>query len=152
MTQLTTFLTIVIALSVAAERIVEIVKGLLPNFWLFKSGSTPTSEDRRCALMHCFAGVCGGAAAYASKVDLLTYLHNPTAAPTTPPTPESWQQVISAFLAAALLTSAGSAFWNHILDIINATKVQQESAAINAANPVAPPRAPGGAPASMTLA
>jgi hypothetical protein len=37
---------------------------------------------------------------------------------------------VVAFTVAALLTSAGSAFWNHALDILKATKVNKEQVAI----------------------
>jgi hypothetical protein len=152
MTSLTTFITIAIALSVAAERVVEIVKGLLPNFWLFQSGATPTSEYRRVALIHCFSGICGGAAAALSKIDLLTYLQSPSIGSTAPPAPEGLLHATGAFVIAGLLTSAGSAFWNHVFDIVKATKVQQESAAIIAAGTKPVPPAPGGTTTSMTLA
>jgi hypothetical protein len=131
MNQLATFTTIVLALSVASERMVEVLKGFLPNFWLFHANPVPAQESRRVALLHVLAGICGGCAAYCSHVDLLSYLHSPRAAPAAPMTFLSWHGAAS-FAMAALLTSAGSAFWNQIIDLLTATKVQSEQSAIAA--------------------
>jgi hypothetical protein len=132
MNELPSFITAVIALSVAAERVVEVIKGMLPTFWLFAVNANPASEARRCAAIRFFSGIVGGVTAQVSGVNLLTYVHSSataTASNTTTASQILWHKVV-AFTVAALLTSAGSAFWNHALDILKATKVNKEQVAI----------------------
>jgi hypothetical protein len=131
MNELTSFITAVLALSVAAERVVEVIKGMLPTFWLFAVNSNPASEARRCAAIRFLSGIVGGVTAKVSGVDLLSYIHSGTAA-TSATTATALGHKVVAFTMAALLTSAGSAFWNHALDILKATKVNKEQLAIAA--------------------
>ena len=52
-------LGVLVALSVSVERIIEILKGMLPKFWLFLPSQDPTSEYRRCALIHILSAAIG---------------------------------------------------------------------------------------------
>jgi hypothetical protein len=113
MNQLTSFFTTVLALSVASERTVEVLKGIFP-FWPFRANANRSWEDQRVAVIHVLAGFCGGLASYFSRVDLLSYIHSTTPTSYTLPTKHGF----AAFTMAALLNSAGSAFWNHALDIL----------------------------------
>ena len=119
MNVLTSFVTMILAISMAAERAVEILKGWLPNLWLFKTNPDPTQEARRCACIHVLSGCCGALVAGVGKMNVLA-VDGKTAVP----------QWIS-YGIAGLLTSGGSAFWNHALDIIKASKVKQEQGAIS---------------------
>ncbi len=42
------------------------------------------------------------------------------------------------WLVSGILVSGGSAFWNHLLDIVKAAKVQKEAAATSGATPITP--------------
>lgn len=113
-----TFLATMVALSVAVERIVEILKqtlGSLPVFrLLFMPRATPAAENLRCACVHLLSATIGGLVAGFSGIDIL-------------PTPHHNRYL--SYAVAGLLSSGGSAFWNHALDIIQATKVQKEETA-----------------------
>jgi hypothetical protein len=121
MSAITSFVSMILALSVAAERMVEILKGWLPNLWLFKTNPDPTREAQRCACIHVLSGCCGALVAGLSHVNVLAIGDKAAAAP-------SW----ISYAVAGLLASAGSAFWNHALDIIKASKIKQEQGAISA--------------------
>ena len=106
------------ALSVSVERIVEILKGYCP-FWPFlpfKAASAAPSTDRaatiesaRCATLHLLSAVIGTTICWAGHLNFLHVAH-----------------VRGGYIAAGLMASAGSAFWNHILDIVKAAKVEKE--------------------------
>jgi len=59
LTVLTSFVALMMAVSVAVERMVEVLKGWFPNSWLFKANTDPTQEARRCAWIHVLAGAFG---------------------------------------------------------------------------------------------
>jgi hypothetical protein len=125
MNNLSSFLSVVAAVSVAVERIVEILKGSLPNAWLFKPQATASQESFRCAMLHVFAGCCGTVVAAASKVDIwhtLDQFQRPGQDP-------HWYYWLGSFAFTGLLSSGGSAIWNHSLDILKAVKVKQEQSA-----------------------
>lgn len=119
LTVLTTFFTKMVAISVAAERMVEILKGWFPNRYPFATEPNPTQEMRRCAIVHVLAGICGGLVSWLGGVNVFTGFATPIG---------SW----ASYVGAGLLASAGSAFWNHALDLIQAAKIKKEQAAINA--------------------
>jgi hypothetical protein len=114
---LTKFVTLMLAISLAAERMVEVLKDWLPNVYLFKTNTDPTKESRRVAWIHLLAGVFGGVVAWVGKLQVLPELGA-----------SSWKQDV----LAGLLASFGSAAWNHLLDLLKATKIRQEQAAIGA--------------------
>jgi hypothetical protein len=116
---LTTFITSIAAISIAAERIVEILKGWFPNLPLFSTKSDPASEMRRCAFIHVLAGTCGALVSWLGQIDVFQDIA---------PKGEHWVK----YLVTGLLSSAGSAFWNHFLDFVKATKIKKEQAAIDA--------------------
>lgn len=120
---LTSFITVVLALSVAVERIVEILKQIFGNTrflrWLFETNSDAAREGLRCAAIHVLSGLIGGLIAYATPIDVLQEV---AVADTLP---GGWHHAASAVFAG-LLASGGSAFWNHALDLLKAAKVQRE--------------------------
>ncbi|RXH56691.1 hypothetical protein [Granulicella sibirica] len=119
MNTLTTFLATMLGISIAVERVIEILKGWLTNFWLFKTNPDSAKEAQRIAFIHVLSGICGALIAACGK---LTVLPNVPA--------DSWLS----WMIAGLLASGGSAFWNHALDLVKATKVTSEQGAIAAVN------------------
>lgn len=123
------FLATMVALSVAVERIVEILKemlGGLPGIrLLFNPARTQAKENVRCALLHLFSATVGGILAGVSNINILPKSHH----------------LYLSYALAGLLSSGGSAFWNHALDIMQAAKVERQQRArmllkANAAAPV----------------
>jgi hypothetical protein len=127
LTVLTSFVALMMAVSIAAERMVEVLKGWFPNSWLFKANTDPTQEARRCAWIHVLAGVCGVAVAAVGNIDIFQVIHIPSWTPTTGIEFALFRT--ASWSITGILASGGSAFWNHILDLIKATKVQQEQKA-----------------------
>ena len=97
MSALNSLVTLVLGISIAAERMIEILKGLLPNIWLFKTNPDANQEARRCACIHVLAGGCGALIAWEGNVKAFKDID-----------PHSWVSCVG----VGLLTSAGSAFWN----------------------------------------
>jgi drug/metabolite transporter (DMT)-like permease len=125
MDNISSFLSATAAVSVAVERIVEILKGLLPKTWLFEPKSDPALESFRCAMLHVLAGICGTAVAAVSKVDIWHRLNQFQVLGQQP----HWYYWWGSYAFTGLLSSGGSAMWNHALDILKATKVTQEQSA-----------------------
>jgi len=98
-------ITLLIALSIATERAVEITKSLIP--WLDASHTVPALEARRRAAIQTLAIVFGIAIAYLSWPLIAEVLTAPGAAPR----PRGFGSV----LALGLLASGGSGFWNSLL-------------------------------------
>ena len=125
MDKLSVLVAAILAVSIASERIVEILKGLFPGWWPF-APRTGNTEARRCAGIHILAGLCGAFVAWASGIDVLTLVdisHSPTRG-------AAFHAL--GYAVVGLLASGGSAFWNQVLDILQASKVQQEQQAIAA--------------------
>lgn len=104
-----------IFLSIGVERIIEILKGFLPIWPLVPSdtkAASASSERLRCAAITLLAAAIGTAFCWGIHLNILHVAH-----------------VRSGYIAAGLVASAGAAFWNHILDILKAVKVEKESAA-----------------------
>ena len=94
------------ALSVASERLVEIIKGLMPS--LDEKKDKPAAEARRRAALHILAAIAGcitAGLAYQAGV-----------------VPEAVSQNGWSVVALGLLASGGSGFWNSILDYVNGVK------------------------------
>jgi len=150
MDKLSVLVATILAVSIASERIVEILKGLLPSWWPF-APRTGNAEAQRCAGIHILAGLCGAFVAWASGIDVFTLLgvsHGPTGGAAFH---------VLGYAVVGLLASGGSAFWNHVLDILQASKVQQEqqatAAVANAGSqgqtPTPTPTGPALAPAGV---
>jgi hypothetical protein len=133
---ITKLVTLLAAMSVSVERIVEILKGFIP--YLNKQLSDGTAENRRRALLHVIAALFGTVVAYLGQDQISSI------AAAKPLLDLHWL----GYIILGLLTAGGSAFWNHVLDIIGALKTQQE----NAAKATAPAAAPVAAPAPAVAA
>lgn len=110
-TRLTAIVSILITLSIASERLVEIIKGLMPP--LNQENSNPTKEGWRRASIQVLAIVSGIFTAWlASHVPEGGIGNN-----------------LFTILAFGLLASGGSAFWNSILEYLLKVKDIKEAKA-----------------------
>jgi len=100
--QLPTIITLLIALSVATERVVEIIKSVIPRLDI--ADPDPKREGRRRAMLHLLA-VVGGVAIATGSWPIVSEVLGRKAGPID----------ISTTLALGLLASGGSGFWNSIL-------------------------------------
>jgi hypothetical protein len=111
MEKLTAVVSLLVALSVAAERLVEIVKGMIPSLNL--ECADPRLEAwRRCSIQ-LLAVVAG----------ILTVILSRRAIPTGLVNLDDWGGV----LALGLLSSGGSGFWNSILTYVAKVKDVKEA-------------------------
>jgi hypothetical protein len=94
------------ALSVASERLVEIIKGFIPP--LSKENPDPAAEGRRQAMLHLLAVIAGIVTAWlAGSTGAIKSV--------VPDTPLAW-------IVVGLLASGGSGFWNSIQGYVNKAK------------------------------
>ena len=116
MNNLTNLLTVMVAISMAVERVVEILKGIVPPLAKTWAGD---KEYFRFVILHILAAVTGAGIAFgahtqiASQVQVLSFQDYP------------WL----GYAVIGLMSSGGSAMWNHALDIVQAMKIKQASAA-----------------------
>jgi len=104
---LATVISVLIVLSIASERLVEIIKGFIP--YLDKKNDDQKKEGKRKAYLHIIAIFAGILTAFLAKKTLGNSV------------PESWNTT-TGILALGLLASGGSGFWNSILDYVNEVK------------------------------
>lgn len=117
---LTQFVTLLATMSVAVERAVEVIKGFITPIL------NKMSDNMRRAVLQLIAVVCGAVVALMASDQLKDPISS---------------VIIKAkvgYLLVGLLTAGGSAFWNHVLDIIGALKTQREQLAKAATLPPAP--------------
>jgi len=112
------FVTLMAALSLAVERTVETIKGFVP-FLNEPITNNPRKEAQRGALVRLLAATVGAFAAAGIQSQVSA---------TAPVLSFSNIGVLS-YVILGLLTSGGSAFWNHILDLLQAIKQKQAAAA-----------------------
>ncbi|MGB6134406.1 MAG: hypothetical protein WCC14_08940 [Acidobacteriaceae bacterium] len=129
---LTNLVAVMVALSVAVERVVEIFKsmcGSLPVIrLLFTPSATRWKENLRCGCLYLLSAAVGGVIAWNTHIPIIA--GRPRASATL----------------AALLASGGSSFWNQALDIIQAAKIQKEQVAVNLVRVAAPAAVIAGMP------
>jgi drug/metabolite transporter (DMT)-like permease len=109
---ITNAISLLAALSVATERLVEIVKGAIP--WLNNENQNPTLEGWRQAVLHLLAAFSGFVTAWMASATFANIL------------PGSWNRW-AGYSLIGLLVSGGSGFWNSILSYAKASKDVQES-------------------------
>jgi|ERR1700733_8204907 len=113
MNNLTALVTLMTAISIAVERVVEIIKGIAPPL----SKPWPRSwEFVRFAILQILATIAGIAHAahdqIATALPMLSF--------------ESHQG--AGYFVVGLMDSGGSAMWNQALDIVQAMKIKQQAA------------------------
>jgi hypothetical protein len=109
-------ITLLIALSMATERAVEIIKSIIP--WLDTVRPNPVKEGWRRATIQSMAVVFG---------IIITYITWPIIAEVM--TTRGAARDGSLILALGLLSSGGSAFWNSLLGIVLNVKVMKDAEA-----------------------
>lgn len=105
-TKLTTVISLLVALSIASERLVDIIKGVIP--WLNQPRVRPADEGWRKAALQLLAVFAGITTAWLSSA----------AIPKGVGIPDDW----TGTLALGLLASGGSGFWNSILTYVTKAK------------------------------
>lgn len=114
MEDLSSFVTLLIALSIASERLVEILKNAIP--WLNQKQEDAAKEGWRKSILQVLAIVAG----------IVTVLLARPAIGEIVPGP--WKTLPGLF-ALGLLTSGGSGLWNSILTyVLNVKNIRGETA------------------------
>jgi hypothetical protein len=112
---LTTFLTAMVGLSVATERVTDTIKQ-----WIWGDGTpNPKTKPGGVQLIAMVSGV------FVSALSGLNPLNVASFEPYKWNQPTTWAVCI----VTGILASGGSAFWNHLLDMLQAAKVQRENLA-----------------------
>lgn len=104
---LSSLVSIVIILSVASERLVEIIKSYIP--YLDVGNANGPTESRRIAYIHMLSIFSGIITAFLASGVMQGIV------------PDGWDSFWG-YLALGLLASGGSGFWNSILDYVNEVK------------------------------
>lgn len=130
-TKLQDFLLAMVGLSVAAERVTETVKQ-----WVCPKGGS-------AALVQTIALGSGILVTALSTLDPLNITHGAAFA-------FNRREFWLCWIVTGILVSGGSAFWNHLLDILQATKVQKEQQAYGTARQPVEAQSPGVSSAGMT--
>jgi hypothetical protein len=117
MTKLATIVSLILALSIASERLAEIIKGIfryIPAIgWILgeKIHANPKRENFRKTFIQFFSVFCGITTAYLASPLLPTQIINPIEM-------DGWSQIV----ALGLLASGGSGLWNTILTYLLKSK------------------------------
>jgi len=104
---LSTYVGLLVALSIATERVVEIVKAAVP--YLREGEATSLKEVHRRALLHLVAVISGVLVAYFAR-------------PALPPELVGTSPKPALLFALGLLASGGSAMWNSALGYVEAIR------------------------------
>ena len=120
-TEWTNFLTQMVGLSVATERVTETIKQ-----WILSAPANVQTAARKSVIVQLVAFVSG---ALVVGMSGLNPMGMPGVEPYRPRLLADWM----CWLVTGFLVSGGSAFWNHLLDILKATKVKKEELANAAA-------------------
>ena len=104
---LTALAALLVALSVASERLVEILKGFVP--FLNRENADPRKEGWRRSLLQALAVISGVVTALLARPAVKEML------------PDPWDHTRT-FLALGLLTSGGSGLWNGVLSYVKNVK------------------------------
>lgn len=118
-TRLSFIVTFILALSIASERLVEIIKGWIP--FLNTQSADPITENRRRSILQALAVASGIITALLAREYIPKEIVQPKS--------------VWAVIGLGLLASGGSGFWNSILSYIlklkDLTKAELEQKRIN---------------------
>ncbi len=125
MDKLSTFFTLMAAMSIAVERVVEILKGIFPP--LATTQTDAKMERRRHMWLQFLAALTGAGVAAATQDPLNKILGD-----FLKPSPDVWTLsnlglMTMKYSIIGVMVSGGSAMWNHALDIVGAMKIKQEN-------------------------
>jgi len=109
------------AMSLSVERIVEIIKNIVPL--LSKEQTEPKKENYRIAALHLIAAIAGAIIAFVAQEQIQPLLSNIFRTPGV--------IGISGCIIVGLLASGGSGFWNQCLSIVGEIKRSKEQQTIN---------------------
>ena len=113
-TKIIAIVSLILALSIASERLVEIIKGLIPV--LDKENTDPRKERLRHACLQFLAVLSGIATAYLAKDAIPVEIQNAA---------KGW-----GLIGLGLLASGGSGLWNSILAYVTHAKDLKEADAL----------------------
>lgn len=121
---LTTFLTAMVGLSVATERVTDTIKQ-----WIWGDGTpNPKTKPGWVQFIAILSGIFVAALSGLNPLNVSDFHAY------------AWKSGVtwSVCVVTGILASGGSAFWNHLLDIVQAAKVQKENAAYGTGPMAAP--------------
>lgn len=115
---LSAILALLVTLSMATERVTEVIKGF-PGISLFLAKTQPAGwrEEARMAIVHIIAIAVGTGFAYTARGAIASALKLPA------DLPDSW----GVWVLFGGLASGGSGIWNTTLDLVRAIKQQKEA-------------------------
>jgi hypothetical protein len=119
MNTLTSLVALLAAMSMAVERVVEILKNLIP---FLKNTQAGYWENVRFSSLHVLAALVGTVIAWQTQPTIAGLF------PSLSTGKLGWMSTV----VLGLMASGGSAFWNHALDLIQASKVKAEAGAASA--------------------
>ena len=122
MNSLSQIVALLIILSVAAERLVEIIKNLLPSDWLSKENPNPQKEEWRKFSLQLLAVGAGMLTAFLAKALGALPKIEGTAI-------QGIDTKIFGLILLGLLASGGSGFWTSILTYVSKLKEIKKSEA-----------------------
>jgi hypothetical protein len=131
---ITSAITVLTVLSISVERVVEIIKNMIPSLALAQSDTT--KENRRKAYLHFIGVVAGTAVAWVAWDQFFAI--SPVIFKSS--TPEVLKCAIIGFLA-----SGGSSFWNQSLAIVEEVKKVRKLNTLKMAKEQAPSTPQGNA-------
>lgn len=124
---LSTFTAAMAGLSIAVERVVEMIKGAIPAL----ARTWPNHDEVRASILQFTAAAVGAVIASQMPEQIRSAL------PASFGVEVHWPM----YCVIGLMASGGSGAWNHALDILGAIKSKQESSAQAVADAVAPIKA-----------
>ena len=101
-------ITMLVAVSVAVERVTEILKQMIPML-ADEIKENKTAENWRKAALQILAGAIGTVIAWQGHLQLASH--------------GGW----SVYPLIGAMSSGGSSFWNHLLDAVRATKIEKQA-------------------------
>ncbi len=115
---LTAIVGVILALSIASERLVEIIKNLIP--FLNSKNSDANAEGWRCAILQILAVAAGIITAFLAQDYMPAEMSKISG---------NWSVI-----GLGLLASGGSGFWNSILTYVTQIKELKKTDVINNSN------------------
>lgn len=137
METITVLISYVLGIAVASERVVEMVKGVVPILWQAKDD--PKEEAFRRSLLQALSIVVSLIAAFAATAALPNELKG-----------LDWLQRAPGTIALGLIAAGGSGFWNAVLTLVANVKdfkkgeIEAQRRGVGAAPAAAPAGTPPG--------
>ncbi len=123
MDKLSTFFTLMAAMSIAAERVVEIIKGMFPSL---AATDPDANKERRRHMVLQFLAALAGIVVAAAHVQVNSSLGNFMNSDYDAWSLPGMGLMTVKYVIIGVMVSGGSAMWNHALDIVGALKTVEE--------------------------